>query len=472
MSSIFILIAGMATVLVGILLLRLHPVLALLAGAILVGFLTSPDLLQQYAAGKSFSAQQVKVLLDQSTGERVARGFGNTCERVGLLILLASLTGKCLLESGAAERIVRSLIKVSGEKKAPLSFTIGSFILAVPTFFEAVFYLMIPLARIMGIRNPKSFPLFVMAIVAGASMAGALVPPTPGPLFAAGALGVNIGLMIAMGSVIGLAAAGAGLFYAYGVNRRQDIPMRATPDTDTAAMKEWLNKNTSELPSFFLSILPIAVPVILLTGRTVVNNSKISLPAGLRIFFGSVGDPTIALFIATAIALFILVKKLGYRLKELKQSMEEAVYSAGSIVLTVAAGGAFGAMIQQTAIGNTLVTLTPGIKLAILPLAFLITAVIRTSQGSATVAMITAAGIIAAFNTPGALSFHPVYLAAVIGCGAKIFPWMNDAGFWIVCKMSGFTERETFRNYSMVLIVMGITGLVFTMLLAKLFPLT
>jgi len=470
MSSIFILIAGMATVLVGILLLRLHPVLALLAGAILVGFLTSPYLLQQYATGKLFSAQQVKALLEQSTGERVARGFGNTCERVGLLILLASLTGKCLLESGAAERIVRSLIKASGEKKAPLSFTIGSFILAVPTFFEAVFYLMIPLARIMGIRNPKSFPLFVMAIVAGASMAGALVPPTPGPLFAAGALGVNIGLMIAIGSVIGLAAAGAGLFYAYRVNRRHNIPMRTTPDTDTAAMKEWLNKNTSELPSFFLSILPIAVPVILLTGRTVVNNSKMSLPA-LRVFFNSAGDPTIALFIATGIALFILVKKLGYRLKELKQSMEEAVYSAGSIVLIVAAGGAFGAMIQQTAIGNTLVALTPGIQLAILPLAFLITAIIRTSQGSATVAMITAAGIIAAFNTPGALSFHPVYLAAVIGCGAKIFPWMNDAGFWIVCKMSGFTERETFRNYSMVLIVMGITGLLFTILLAKLFPL-
>jgi GntP family gluconate:H+ symporter len=85
--------------------------------------------------------------------------------------------------------------------------------------------------------------------------------------------------------------------------------------------------------------------------------------------------------------------------------------------------------------------------------------------------MITSAGILAAFNTPGSLGFHPVYLAAAIGCGAKVFPWMNDAGFWIVCKMTGFTERETFRNYSMVLIVMGITGLLVTMLLAKLFPL-
>jgi len=470
MSPILILIAGMIAVLAGILLVRLHPVLALLGGAVIVGFLTSPYLLQQYAVSKSFSPQQIKVLLDQSTGERIAKGFGNTCERVGLLILLASVTGKCLLESGAAERVIRSLIKISGEKKAPVAFTVGSFILAVPTFFEAVFYLMIPLARIMGARNPKTFPVFIMAIVAGASMAGALVPPTPGPLFAAGALGINTGLMIMVGAVIGLVCAGTGLCYAYWLNKRQDIPMRPTPDTNAAAMKEWLSKNTSELPSFFVSVLPIAVPVLLLTGHTVLNSNKTAVATGLRSFFNAAGDPVIALLIATGIALCMLAKQKSYRLKELKQPVEDAVYSAGAIVLIVAAGGAFGSMIQQTAIGNTLVALAPNIKFSILPLAFFITAVIRTSQGSATVAMITATGILASFNSPGTLGFHPVYLAAVIGCGSKIFPWMNDAGFWIVCKMCGFTERETFRNDSMVLIVMGITGLVFTMLLAKLFP--
>jgi GntP family gluconate:H+ symporter len=94
----------------------------------------------------------------------------------------------------------------------------------------------------------------------------------------------------------------------------------------------------------------------------------------------------------------------------------------------------------------------------------------RTAQGSATVAMITAVGVMAAFNTPGALSFHPVYLAVVIGCGSKIFPWMNDAGFWIVCKMGGFTEKETIKNFSFLLTIMGLTGLFITMLLAKLFP--
>ena len=128
-------------------------------------------------------------------------------------------------------------------------------------------------------------------------------------------------------------------------------------------------------------------------------------------------------------------------------------------------------MLQQTSIGSSLANSMPDITLAVLPIAFLVTAVIRTAQGSATVAMITAVGMLTAFNTPGTLSFHPVYLAIVIGCGSKLFPWMNDSGFWIVSKMSGFTEGEAIRNFSFLLAVMGITGLFVTMILAKLFPL-
>ena len=471
MSPVLIILTGMIVVLIAIMVIRLHPALALLMGALIVGALTSPYLMQQYAASKSFSPQQVKDLLDQSLGQRITRGFGNTCERVGLLILLASFTGKCLLQSGAAERIVRSFTKMFGERKAPVSFMLSSFILAIPTFFEAVFYLMVPLARVMGVRKPKLFPVLIMAIVAAAAMAGALVPPEPGPLFVAGALGINLGLMIIVGSIIGLICSSAGLLYAYWINKRQDIPLRTTTDANVEEMKEWLNKNTSGLPSFFLSTLPIVVPVVLITGRTIIHSSSIAIPGSIGAIINFAGDPTIALFIATCIALFILARQFGYRLKELKKPMDEAVFSAGTIILIVGTGGAFGTMIQQTGIGQWLIELTPGLTLAVLPLAFFITAIFRTAQGSATVAMITAVGIFSAFNTPGSLSFHPVYLAAAIGCGAKIFPWMNDAGFWIVSRMSGFTEKETFRNFSMVLIVMGFTGLLITMLLAKLFPL-
>ena len=127
-------------------------------------------------------------------------------------------------------------------------------------------------------------------------------------------------------------------------------------------------------------------------------------------------------------------------------------------------------MLQQTSIGPWLAGFTSDYKLATLPLAVFVTAIIRTAQGSATVAMITAVGILTVFNVPGALGFHPVYLAIVIGCGSKLFPWMNDSGFWIICKMSGFTEGETIRNFSVLLSIMGVTGLLACMILAKLFP--
>jgi GntP family gluconate:H+ symporter len=471
MNPVIILITGIIVVLGAILVIRLHPILALLMGALVVGLFTSEALLKQYAASKSFSPQQVNALLNQSLGDRIAKGFGNTCERVGLLIMLASIIGKCLLESGAAERIVRFLIRLLGERRVHVSYMISSFILTIPTFFEAVFYLMIPLARTMGTRKPKSYALYIMAIIAGSSMAHSLVPPTPGPLFVAGALGINLGIMIIMGSIVGLVCSSAGLIYGFWLNKRQDIPLRTTNLDDAEEMKAWLNKNSSELPSFFLSVLPIGIPLILISGRTIISGMTGELHTGIRSFFNQAGDPMIALFIASAIALFLLIRQYGYRLKSLKKPIEDAVYSAGTIILIIGAGGAFGTMLQETAIGSQLIGLAPNVKLAVLPLAFFITAIIRTSQGSATVAMITAVGVLSAFNTPAILGFHPVYLAIVIGCGSKIIPWMNDAGFWIVCKMSNFTERETFRNFSFLLVIMGISGLLTTMVLAKLFPL-
>ena len=277
--------------------------------------------------------------------------------------------------------------------------------------------------------------------------------------------------MIIMGSIVGLVCSTAGLVYGVWLNNRQDIPLRPTADTSLEGLKAWLNKDTSQLPSFFLSNLPIILPVILISGQTIIEAANPPIPYFIKSFFSLTGDPIIALFIATVVALFLLARQYAYRLKELKKPIEDAIYSAGTIILITSTGGAFGAVLQQTAIGSWLAGIAPDYKLAVLPLAFFITAVIRSAQGSATVAMITAVGMLTVFNTPGALSFHPVYLAIVIGCGSKIFPWMNDSGFWIICKMSGFTEGETIRNFSMLLLVMGLVGLVVTMVLAKIIPL-
>jgi GntP family gluconate:H+ symporter len=471
MNPVILLTIGLFIVLGGILWLKLHPVIALLLGALVVGALTPNESLRQYAAEKKFSQEETLAFLDRSLGERVAIGFGNTCEKVGLLIMLASIIAKGLLHSGAAERIVRSMLAVFGEKKAPWAFMFSSFALGIPIFFDTVFYLMIPLARAMGVRLHKSYALFVMAIVAGGTIAHSLVPPTPGPLFAAGAFGVSVGLMIIVGLIIGLVCSTVGLVYGFWLNKRQNIAVRSTADTTVEALQGWLSKDTSQLPSFVMANLPIVLPVILIAGNTVINAMSFSVATPVKAFFDFAGDPNIALFIAMIISLFLLVRQHGYKLENLKKPVEDSILSAGTIILITATGGAFGHILQQTSIGYWIAERSPDYQLAILPLAFLITAVIRTAQGSATVAMITAVGMLTVFNAEGVLDFHPVYLAVVIGCGSKIFPWMNDSGFWIICKMSGFTERETFRNFSYLLLLMGLAGLVATMVMASLIPL-
>jgi GntP family gluconate:H+ symporter len=471
MSPIILVLIGLMIVMGGILVGKIHPILALLLGALLVGWLTSEELHLAYAASKGLTGNQLKNFLDQSLGERIAVAFGDSCAKIGLLIVLGSIIGKCLLESGAAERIVRSMVKLFGQDKAPGAYMISSFVLAIPIFFDTVFYLMIPLARAMGIRHQKSYAICVMAIIAGGTMAHSLVPPTPGPLYAAAAFNVSIGLMIMMGTLVGLICSGAGLIYGVWLNKRQNIPLRATADTSIEELKSWQEKDNSQLPSFFLSNLPIMLPVVLIAGNAIVDSMDGDVSIGVKSFFNEVGDPVIALFIAAVISLVMLARQYQYKLKELKKPIEETIYSAGMIILITATGGAFGAMLQQTSIGSWLAGIMPDYQLAILPVAFLISVVIRTAQGSATVAMVTAVSMLTALNTPGALSFHPVYIAIVIGCGSKIFPWMNDSGFWIICKMSGFTEGETIRNFSFLLTVMGITGLIATMILAKFFPL-
>ena len=472
MNPLALLFVGLTVVLGGILWLKLHPVIALLLGAILVGVLTPETLLQRYAIGTGLSEKAVEAFVNLSLGERVAIGFGKTCEKIGLLIMLASVIGKGLLESGAAERIVRSMLSVFGQKKAPLAFMLSSFALGIPIFFDTVFYLMIPLARAMGVRLQKSYALFVMAIVAGGTIAHSLVPPTPGPLFAAGAFGVSIGLMIIVGMLVGLVCSTSGLGYAYWLNRRQSISVRTTADTTVESLQRWLDKDTGQLPSFFMSNLPIILPVVLIGGDTIINGMSFPAPDMIKSVFAFAGDPNIALFIAMIIVLFLLARQYQFKLMSLKKPVEESILSAGTIVLITAAGGAFGHILQQTSIGMWIAENSPAYQYGILPLAFFITAIIRTAQGSATVAMITAVGMLTVFNTQGALDFHPVYLAVVIGCGSKLFPWMNDSGFWIICKMSGFTERETFRNFSYLLTLMGFVGLLATMVMARLFPMT
>jgi len=459
MPPLLILLTGMAVVLGGVLVLRLHAFLALIAGALTVAVLTPAASLDafarhQVAIGK-MSAPEADKLAEKSPAERVATQFGATCGQIGLLIAFAAIIGKCLLDSGAAQRIVEGILAVFGVARAQLAFLLSSFLLAIPVFFDTVFYLLVPLAKAMRRKTGKNYLLYILTIVAGGTMAHSLVPPTPGPLFVAGELGVDLGTMIAGGLAVGLATAGFGYFYASWANRRWEIPL---PEEGTPSSAPELG-GPAKLPPFWLAILPIGLPLFLIA-------------FGTR-FDTLLADKNVALGLGAAIALATLA--LQNRRVEKREPLEHATQSAlmsgATIILITAAGGAFGGVLHQTGIADSIQGLSAGAaRTWAIPLVFAITALVRTAQGSATVAMITAAPIAAAFIGPE-LPFHPVYLALALGCGSKPIPWMNDSGFWIITRMTGMKESETLRIVTPMMSLMGVLGGIITWAGSLLLPL-
>jgi GntP family gluconate:H+ symporter len=470
MNPILILLLGLAVVLFCIIVLKLHAFVSLLLAALVVGAVTTPDILYHYALSDGMSEDQAVAYSKQLLSKRVVTAFGNTCAKVGILIALASIIGTALLKSGGAERIVRGSLKLFGKERAPGAFLSGSFLLAIPVFFDTVFYLMIPLVKSFGVRNPRKFSLYLMCVIAGGVMAHSLVPPTPGPLFVAEELGVDLGVMMIMGIAVGIVTIIAGYFYALYASKRWNLPLRDTPEVPIKELEEMTEKPAEQLPSMFFSLIPIILPILLIAGNTILKSTLEDKSSVLLSIFGTLGDSNLALLISALFSLYLLYR-YSPSIKIFQKDIQAALSSAGVIILITAAGGALGALLQQSGIGDTVKNMAGDYQLAVLPLAFFATAVMRTAQGSATVAMITAIGIMGSLSNSETLGFHPVYLALAIGCGSKVFAWMNDSGFWIVTKMSGMTEKESMRFFSFLLLVMGLTGLATVMILAKILPL-
>jgi len=469
----------MLAVVGGILALRLHPFLALLLAAMVVALLTPRANLEAYARSHDMSPEATSEFLKQTSGKRITRAFGNTCGKIGILIAMASIIGRCLVHSGAAERIVRSSLRLTGEARAPAGFSASGFILGTPVFFDTVFYLMIPLGRALAARTRRNYGLYVMSIIAGATMAHSLVPPTPGPLYVASQLQVDLGTMILGGVAVGTICVLAGGVYARWANRRWPVPLRETHGQAEGMDKgtDMASKSDAELPGLGLSLLPIVLPVVLIAGGTILRQvSAAAAGAGapsalavLQTCLHTLGNPNVALAVSAVLALWVTHRSRGGGRPGMSELVSQSLGSAGLIILITSAGGALGGVLQQTGIDQRIRELAEAYQVALLPLAFLVTALVRTAQGSATVAMITAVGMLGGMSSQ--LAFHPVYLALAIGCGSKPFPWMNDSGFWVIHQLSGLTLPETFRSFSALLSLMGLTGLLVVMLAAWLLPL-
>jgi len=611
-----ILLVGLVTVVGMILVLRANAFVALITAAILVSLLAP-------------GAMADKV-------SRVAGAFGSAAGKIGVVIALAAVIGKCMMDSGAADRIVRSFLRVLGDRRAPVALAYSGFVLSIPVFFDTVFYLTVPLARSLFRQTRKDYLLYILAIGAGAIVTHVMVPPTPGPLLIAATLDIDLGVMILTGVVLGIPTAIIGLLVARWLNRHVEVPMRPYPGE---VLAEPLSD--AQLPALWLSLAPVLLPVILISANTATQvaanaehqalvqrgelldwasfSSALAgaqadnapeplrrvaelLPGGLQerlartpqarstdpalsrdvqaavrdlvrdrslcldpAFAGVplpdaarrllddgarklpkqeqdrfnklyrakalagtavsrhaeqslaavleqlspqkkeelnwlvleaafpqyvrptgwrrvdgltdlVGNANFALLLSAVLAMGILVRQRRLTFAQLSQATEEALMSAGVIILITAAGGAFGAMLGEARVGPMIEQWASSdgghVGMAMLWIAFGVAAVIKIAQGSSTVAMITTAGMMQSMGVSAdLLGFHPVYLAIAIACGSLVFCWMNDSGFWVVVRMSGMTEREGLKAWTTLTAAVGCTGMAVTAIAAWLVPL-
>ena len=577
---VVLLVIGIVSVLGMIIGLKLNAFLALILSALIVSL--GVGLVNGEDAGSRMNA--------------VVKGFGGAAGSIGIVIAMAAIIGKCMLDSGAADRIVRSAVHVTGEKKAALGLMFSGFVLAIPVFFDTVFYLLVPLARSLYRRTNQNYLRYLMAIATGGAITHTLVPPTPGPLLVSAILGVEIGMMMMIGTLVAIPAAAVGLIYSIVADKMMPVEMRPL------GAKEEKHQALSEeqLPSLAVSLLPVLLPVVLIGAgtlamtvadredrakltvgdipdydrlATLIRDSDAQSPAGRIVASSRLSDAdraalqktasndaekemvvaalnkvlldekfydedvflgiplsdvskakinanqlrmkpvdrrrmnrslledaypnlfhphvwetskrkwsdrlglwsnaNFALMLAAICAMLTLkvIRSLSWR--SLGEDVEESLMSGGVIILITAAGGAFGAMLGDTNISDTIkeyFSQSGASGIPLLLLAWGIAAVLKIAQGSSTVAMIVGAGMMAAIIGDAKPEYHMVYVATAVGTGSLLGSWMNDSGFWVFTKMGGLTEGESLRSWTPLLMVLSIVGLAVTIALSQWMP--
>ena len=452
-----VLAMGIVFVILAIAVFRIHAFISLILAAVFVGALS--DSLPGAEEGNHFVTAIGLAMTE----------FGTTAGKIAWVIALAAIIGVCLMESGAADRIVRGMVRTLGESRAGVALVLCSFFLSIPVFFDTVFFLLIPLGQALAFRLGRNYLYFVMAVCSGGVITHGLVPPTPGPLVMVETLGLNLGFTIVAGIGLGLIPAFSGLYFGKWLEGRLDIGVRESPGIRIVDIEAIVSKEDSELPSFFMSMLPVVLPVFLIaaTSFLAIWTTEGQFYELMQIL----GNKNVAMLLGTIIALYLLAKQRGVSFRALGEVIEGPLGMAGTIILITSAGGSFGAMIRHAGVGDSIRMATEDTGFSLIIMAWLVAAIMKVAQGSGTVSMITTSGIIAAIIGNGTgLGYSPVYLFAAIAFGSQMGSWMNDSGFWVVCKLSGFTEKETLKTWTALLAVMGIVGLVEVLIVSSIVP--
>lgn len=410
--------------------IKLHPFLALLLAAIGFGIFTGMPLSQVV--------------------QSINTGFGNTLGYIGIVIVAGTIIGVFLECSGGAYTLADRILKVIGEKKVPLAMAFIGWFVSIPVFADSGFVILSPLSRALAKRAKISLAAPAIGLSLGLTATHCLVPPTPGPIAAAGIIGANLGMVILLGIPVSLVAMFSGWLFA--CKAGSGVMIDASPELsdDEIAAK------IKEAPSPLKATVPVFLPIILIVLKSVSDFTSNPMGEGvLKEFFRFIGEPVVALLIGVLIS-FLLPKKRQEGICSEQGWVGKALVSASTIILITGAGGAFGKVLQNSGLADTISNSLAGARMGIF-LPFIIAATIKTAQGSSTVALITASSVVSPLLPSLGLDTEVGKSLAVLatGAGAMVVSHANDSFFWVVTRMSGMDIRTGYKLHSAGTLVLG-----------------
>jgi GntP family gluconate:H+ symporter len=382
----------------------------------------------------------------------ISEGFGGVMGSVGLLILLGVIMGTFLEKTGGAIVIANRILKWIGEKFVNLSLMLSGWVLSVPIFGDSTIIMMNPIAKSLASKSKISYAATIVALSLGAMASHALVPPTPGPIAAAAILGADLGQMIIWGLVVSLITLIPLYFF---VNK---FVVKIPLEPQLIADEQKLEKK--ELPTFFNSLLPVIIPLILIILASIANYP--TKPFGESTYAQAIqfiGSPVISLLIGALLS-FTLPKKFDRKLLSSSGWIGESILLAAPVILITGAGSVFGKMLQNSGVGDLVTSNMSDANWGIF-LPFLIAFALKTAQGSTTVAMITTASIIAPILGQLGLDSETmkVFTALAIGAGSLCISHANDSGFWVVTQLSGMSIKQGNISHSLGTLIAGVTAI-------------
>lgn len=379
----------------------------------------------------------------------ITTGFGKTLSTIGLVIGFGVMMGRILEQSGAAEQMAYTLVRWLGEKKEEWALVITGYIVSIPIFCDSAFVILTPLVKALARNSSKAVLTLGICLAGGLMLTHHAVPPTPGPLGVAGLYNVDVGLMILWGIVLTIPGMFVIVFYSRFMGRRIEKMIERDTGEDIAAaykqFKDAAEERQKELPSLFLSIAPLILPILLIFLNTIASfvvksSGDPALAHSLLVQLASfIGNPVIAVGLGLLLSVYTLVPRMPR--PEVIANLEKGVESAGIILLVTGAGGALGAVLRASGAGDAIGQSVAGLPIPAILIPFVISTVVRLIQGSGTVAMITGASISAPIlmHIPGV---DMVFAAQAASVGSMCCGYFNDSYFWVINRMLGVKNAK------------------------------